>query len=284
MNRQLFAKQYGSLVLFLSAFCWSICGVLVKSSDWNAFSIAIFRGVITLVMYTFFLKRYRFHLNRTKCMVAVCYFLQSTLFLLANKYTTAGSATTLQNTSPIHILVFNALLLKKKPSRLELATCGFLLVGICLTLMGGKGNTGTSGDLLALCSGVFYAAVYFFSGLSDADTVESLILGNIPFLFLLPVMFLDPAVRSASFTGWLIPLTCGLVSGAIAWLFFSIGIRCTSPLHASFITMSEPVMSPVWTFLFLRERMSGAAVMGCAIVIVTLIVSNSLRSKRTAAP
>ena len=51
-----------------------------------------------------------------------------------------------------------------------------------------------------------------------------------------------------------------------------------------FITMSEPVMSPVWTFLFLRERMSGAAVMGCAIVIVTLIVSNSLRAKRTAAP
>lgn len=283
MSQESSVKKTGTLFLFLSAFCWSICGVLVKSSDWNAFSIAIFRGIITLVIYSCLLKRNKIHLNKTKFMVAVCYFLQSTLFLLANKYTTAGSATTLQNTSPIHILLLNAIILKKKPHRRDVITCGFLLVGICLTLIGSDMNTGLSGNILALCSGVFYAAVYFFSGLSDADTVESLILGNIPFLFLLPFMFLDPAVRTASFTGWLIPFTCGLVSGAIAWLFFSIGIRHTSPLHANFITMSEPVMSPVWTFLFLHERMSGTALAGCAIVIITLITSNYLKDKGTAA-
>jgi drug/metabolite transporter (DMT)-like permease len=44
--------------------------------------------------------------------------------------------------------------------------------------------------------------------------------------------------------------------------------------------MSEPVMAPVWTFLFLREMISPMSVAGCVIVIATLLIYNISASKK----
>lgn len=65
-----------------------------------------------------------------------------------------------------------------------------------------------------------------------------------------------------------------------AWLCFAAGIKHTSALQASFITISEPVMAPIWTFVFLHETITPLAIVGCVIVIATLLTYN-LKAART---
>ena len=214
-------------------------------------------------------------LNKTKIIVAVCYFMQSMLIILANRYTSAGCATALQNTSPIYIICLSALYLKHKPLKREIVTCACMLLGICLTLVGSIGG-GFWGNILALISAFFYAGVFFFSNRPDANPFESLVLGNGLFVLLLPVLLADPHVQAGQPSNWLIVLACSLLSGTVAWLFFAYSIRYVSALQANFITMTEPIMSPLWTYLFLREKMSATAVAGCVIVIVTLLIYNRL--------
>ena len=70
------------------------------------------------------------------------------------------------------------------------------------------------------------------------------------------------------------------LTGIAAWLCFAAGIKHTSALQASFITISEPVMAPIWTFVFLHETITPLAIVGCVIVIATLLTYN-LKAART---
>ena len=129
-------KKIAPLFLFLSALLWSLGGIFTKSVAWNGIYLATLRGLIAIVVSGFMLRGHRISLNRTKILAAICYFAQGMLYICANKYTTAANATVLENTSPIYIILFNALIAKKKPSKSEGITCVCLLVGVFLAFMG----------------------------------------------------------------------------------------------------------------------------------------------------
>lgn len=260
------------LFVLLAALCWSLGGVFVKSSSWSGLSIAVLRGTLTLIVYLCILGIKNIHLTKTKALIGLCFFMQSILYMIANKYTTAGSVTALQNTSPIYIILLNALLLKRRPQRGEIAVCFMLLLGIFMTMAGGGMTTNLLGNFLALISGIFYACVFFFSSTTRVDALESLVLGNALYVPLLPLLFADAAVWECGIEGWVLPILCGLICGTAAWLFFRMGIAGCPPLKANFIAMVEPVASPLWTLIFLGERMSWLSLAGCALVIVTLLI------------
>ena len=60
---------------------------------------------------------------------------------------------------------------------------------------------------------------------------------------------------------------------------FAKGIRTTPALQANFIAMLEPVMAPIWTFLLLSETPTVWSLIGCVIVIVTLLIYNTRKAK-----
>ena len=125
----------------------------------------------------------------------------------------------------------------------------------------------------------FMPACFFFSGISEANTIDALVLGNLSFLFLLPILVKGHAILSYGMHDLWIALACAWISGVISWLCFSAGIKYISPLQANFITILEPVMSPVWTFIFLGEVMPMASMIGFGVVIITLIVYNFQQSE-----
>jgi drug/metabolite transporter (DMT)-like permease len=47
-------------------------------------------------------------------------------------------------------------------------------------------------------------------------------------------------------------------------------MRIVRAIEASFITMVEPVVCPLWSFLVLGERPAAAAVVGGALILATL--------------
>jgi len=109
------------------------------------------------------------------------------------------------------------------------------------------------GNVLPLVSALFYVGVFFFSKEEGAEPLESLFLGNACYLVLVPYCFVNVTVRNTGLGQWTFLLVFAVLTGIGAWLCFAVGIKHTSALRANFITMAEPVMAPVWTFVFLRE-------------------------------
>ena len=269
----------GPLWLFLAALFWSVIGLLTKHVPWNGFAIGIARGAVAFFLLLIWFRSFPKQITKIKLLTAVCYFMQGLLFVAANRYTTAANATVLQNTSPIYIIVVTALLTKKLPARRDVITCIVMLVGVGLACFGSIGSGGALGNALALISALFYAGVYFCSSRPGADTAESTMIGNLFYLILFPLLFLSPTVREAEPVTWLYVLGLGL-SVTVAWLCFAKGIKTTEPLQANFITMLEPVMSPIWTFLFLHETMSVMSLIGCVVVVLTLLIYHATAPKK----
>jgi len=275
-------KRIAPLFLLLTSILWSFNGVLTKYIVWSGFTCAVLRGSISFVCLSLALRRkvWKLKLNRYKILGAVCFMMQSLLYIAALKYTTAANASVLQNTSPIYIMVLNALILHKLPKRQDILAFFALLVGVVITFAGNLEGGGALGNCMALLSGCFYSGVFFFNKMPQVDDpVETTLLGNALYLFLLPFCFLDPAFPNPSPTVWAAQISLSLLCGAGAWLAFSRGIRHTSALLANFITIIELPAGAALTFFFLGERPSPLALVGCVAVIVTLLVYYTWQAK-----
>ena len=267
-------EKFGPFFIFLSAFLWSLGGLFTKSVEWNGVCLATLRGVIAFAAAALMLRGKKIKLNRVKILCALCYFLQGVLFMCANKYTTAANASVLQNMSPLYIILMNALINKKPPTKQEILVCLVLFIGVGLAFAGNIGGGAALGNIFAIISALFYAGVFFLSKQDGADPLESLLLGNGCYLFLLPVMLTDQTVLHTSLHDWIFLLIFAFLTCFGAWYCFSIGIKYTSALQAGLIALAEPVMAPVWTYLFLGEQISTLSFIGFAVVIVTLVVYN----------
>lgn len=289
-------KNFGIVYIILAAVCWSVVGLFTKHIAWNGFTIGIARGVIAFFAMLAIVRRFPRKLNKVKVVTAFCYFAQGLLFVVANRYTTAANATVLQNTSPIYIMIFTAIIAKKLPRRRDIITCFVMLAGVVLSFMGTftaesamsslAGNTltaatvpagasfmssGMFGNICAIVSGIFYAGVYFSSRRPGADATDSTILGNMFYLVLIPLIFLDKSVKGSTSEDIIFAVLLGIML-AVAWFFFSKGIKTVDSLSASFLAMLEPVLAPIWTLIFLHELPGAWSIVGDVIVLGALII------------
>lgn len=264
-------KNNGSLLIILAVICWSLTGLFTKHIPWNGFSIGIVRGCFAFVILMTIVRKFPKKLNPIVILTSVFYLVQGLLFVVANRYTSAANATVLQNTSPIYIMIMTAVIAKLRPKKKDVITCIIMLTGIVITFMGSINTGGTIGNISAIVSGVFYAGVYFLSRRPGADAVESTVLGNMLYLLLIPFLFADPAVKASCTSDWIYAAALGVLY-AIAWFLFSKGIKSVDSLKASFLAMLEPVLAPIWTFIFIREVPGVWSIVGDVIVIGTLVV------------
>lgn len=274
----------GIFCLILAALFWSFNGLLIKSVRWSAFSLLTVRGILTFLIFLCMRgKGERFTFSLPVIIGAVCYFGQAALLVAANKLTTAGNAAALQYVSPVFIILLNLIIYRKKPGIPDLLACLFMVAGVALCFADSFGQGTFAGNLLALASGLFYAGVFFVNERKDARPFDSLILGNALFVLLIPFLISDRAVvfHSSVKELFLVFAFC-LLSGVGAWALFSRGIRTTPALSANFASMLEPVLSPLWPFLFIGERMGTKALLGCALVILTLVIYNTVGKKTKA--
>ena len=282
----------GPIYLVAAAILWSMAGVLTKFIPWSATSVACLRGLIAAMVQMAYSRTWKIKLTKPIILTAVCYLGETLLFTFANKMTSAGSAIVLQNTSPLYIMLMGLIVLKQKPSKLDCCVGVVIFSGILLSMIdtfrGGElpGSNPMLGNLLALASGVFYAGIFFTSRLPGADSLQSTILGNLMYVFFIPLLFTDQAIMNPASTGvpawqpWLAIFFMGSCQLGLSWICFSRGIKTTPSLQASFITMIEPVLNPILALILLGEAMGTLSVIGSALVIVTIVVHNVLTAKK----
>jgi len=278
--------------LLLAALCWSIAGLLFKYVEWPGLAVAAGRGIIAAGFLTLFCgRKLRFTFSRLQVGAALAYAACTILFTLANKMTTAANAILLQYTAPVWVALLGAWLLGERTRRsdwLTIApvwvallgssllgertrrsdwyTIAAVLAGLGLFFYEGLQRQNISGQLVALASGVAFAAMTILMRMQkDTSPLESIILGNVlSFLIGAPALWFAPALPPI---GWLALGLLGSVQLGLAYLLYSHALRHVTALEAVLIPIIEPILNPIWVMLVIGEKPSPLALAGGALVV-----------------
>lgn len=274
-------------MILSAALLWSTAGILVKLIPWSSFSIASIRGLICmLVLLALRLIRGRkggyVHVRFTRHNIAAgaAMFVTGALFMAANKLTTAANAIVLQYIAPILILIYTAVVQKRKPTVLEISLTAVVFIGCVLAFCDKLGGSGTLGDILALISGFTFAALIVINRMEKTQPEDGQIIGcGMSFICCLPFMLSDSnLVITWESVGAMLAL--GLIQYSLANIMFAKGIKRSDPVTASIILTMEPIMNPVWVFLLKGEAPGALALVGFVLVVTAVTLQSLLPNIR----
>ena len=275
-------ESKATLEMLLCAALWSIAGIFMKLLPWNGLAVASLRSLIaglTIAAYML-LRRIRLCLTKRTLKAGVmtgCVYL---CFAWANKLTTAANAIVLQFVAPVFIVVFSAIFLRQKIRRADLAVVIFTLLGIALFFFDQLTPGYVMGNFVAIAAGMFMAGMFLMVGEIRGDERFSAILVGQSFTFLvgLPFVLLTKPV----FTGTALAsiLILGVFQLGISYILYAKAAEHCPPLACCLLSALEPLLNPVWVFLFDGERPGLFALIGAVIVIGSITVWTVLGQKK----
>ena len=270
-------KRIGALQVALAALCWSGAGVLGKSLPWSPLSTNGVRSLIAALLLALPRGTLKVRLTKGTVLGALGAALTGMLFMAANKLTSAANAIVLQYAMPVFVIGFSWVFFHQRPSARDLTIAAFILLGVVLCSWEGLSGGNTLGDLLAILSAVTFAMVFFCARIPGANPMDYSYLGM---LFCAPFALsacFDPGV-SLNPAHWLTVLGLGLCLAG-GYFFISRSMSRVSPITAALLANLEPILNPVWVFLFLGEQPGALTIVGAAIVLVTATIYSLLPAR-----
>jgi DME family drug/metabolite transporter len=272
--KNLSEHQKGILFVLIAGLLWSSGGLFIKLISLPAMQLAFFRCSIAAITFGIIFRKRILLINKLTLINSVFYAAILITFVLATKITTAANAIFLQSTAPIYVLIFEPIFNKTKYERINIITVAVCMVGMLLFFVGKIEPGHLEGNIIALFSGIAFAA--FFLGMKKNDPKfqsSSIFYGNILVAIIsFPFMFSLGTLTTSDL--WMVTLL-GVFQIAIAYAFFSAGLKRIYAVEASIISMIEPVLNPVWVFIGYGEVPSITAIIG-GLIILGSIVTRSL--------
>ena len=262
------------LVVF-AVLLWSTGGLFIKSTTIDAYQVTFFRSLFAAVTVLVLTRKNGLKINGFGILTSVIYALLLFLFVWATKKTTAANAIFLQYTAPIYILVLAPFVIGEKFHWRDLITVGVVLAGMSLFFVGQLRLEDYQGNAAALLSGIFLGLYIMLLRHPRADGFNpaiAVIYGNF-LLALLTAPSGIAALPNMTPMDWFAVTFLGIFQIGISYILFIKGVRGgTRPLDASLIGFIEPLLNPVWVFIFVGERPSQWAILGGAIIITAIAV------------
>jgi drug/metabolite transporter (DMT)-like permease len=257
-------------LMIISALMWSLGGVLIKSVEWNPVAISGARSGIAAIVLLAAVRNPRFTWSFHQIGGAIAYVGTVSLCAIATKLTTAANAILLQYTSPIWIALLGTAFLGERATWVDWVAITAVLAGMALFFADDLTRVGLLGTIIAIVSGFCFGCLaLFLRKQKDGSPLETVILGNIlTALISIPFMFRS----SPGSRGWLLLTVAGTVQLGLPYLLYTTAIKHITALDAMLIATIEPILNPVWVLLAIGEKPGAWAVVGGAVVLVSVTV------------
>ena len=269
--KNLSEHQKGLLYVLTAALLWSSGGLFIKLISFNAMQLSFFRCLIAAITFALIFRKQVLIINKLSFINSIFYAIILISFVIATKTTTAANAIFLQATAPIYVLIFEPLISKTRYERINIITVGICIVGMVLFFIGKLEPGHLEGNLVALLSGITFAA--FFLGMKKNDQQyqqSSIFWGNI-IVAIVCIPFLV-SVETVTASDLIMVSFLGVFQIAIAYAFFASGLKRVLAVEASIISMIEPVLNPVWVLIGYAEVPSLTAIIGGLIILSAIVV------------
>jgi drug/metabolite transporter (DMT)-like permease len=272
-------RRRSVLFLFLAAALWSTAGLMIKAISWQPISILAGRSIFSSILLLIYLRRFPTRWTRWKLLAAVAHIFTAFLFITATKLTTAANAIFLQYTAPVYIILLGIWFLRERPSRIDWAAMAIIFTGMLLFFGDKLSLNGMLGNLLAVLSGLSMAVMTVALRAQKAGTpAESIFLAHL----FTAIVGLPYVMKEAwTINNWLIILYLGIFQIGFSFIFFTSAIKHVPAIEATLISTLEPVLNPVWVFLFIGEAPGRFALLGGLIVLAGVAI-NAVGSTRIA--
>ena len=262
--------QKGLLYVLTAALLWSTGGLFIKLISFTAMQLSFFRCSIAAVTFALIFRKRILLVNRLSIINSVIYAIVLITFVIATKTTTAANAIFLQATAPIYILIFEPILTKTKYERTNIITVGVCMIGMILFFVGKLEPGHLEGNLIALISGITFAALFLgMKKIEPKYQQSSIFWGNI-IVAIICIPFLS-SLELISFSDLWMVTFLGVFQIAFAYAFFASGLKRVIAVEASIISMVEPVFNPVWVFLGYGETPTIYSIIGGLIILGAII-------------
>lgn len=257
--------------LIITAVLWSTSGLFVKILDWQPVAILAGRSLFAAIVFLIYLRRIPTRFGLWQLLAAAMFILTQFLFITSTKLTTAANSIFLQYTGPIYVILLAYWFLGEKPSRTDWFAMLVIFIGLTLFFGDELSTDGFYGNLLAILSGVTGAIMMVsFRAQKNGNPAESNLIA-----FLVTASFGFPFILKETWTvnSWLILAFLGIFQIGVAFIFFTKGIKHIPALEANLIGTLEPVLNPIWVFLFYGESMGKFALIGGLVVLGGVVLS-----------
>lgn len=247
--------------------------MLIKLTSLDAYQVTFFRSLLAAITVLILTRKSGLGLNFFGIVTSIIYAILLFLFVWATKHTTAANAIFLQYTAPIYILVFAPFIIGEKFHWRDLITIIFCIAGMSLFFVGKLELNDYWGNIAALTSGVFlglYIMLLRHPRAAGSNPVIAVIYGN----FLLALLTLPSGISvmpTISLHDASLVSALGIFQIGLSYILFIKGVTSgTRPLDASIIGFFEPILNPVWVFLFYGEQPSNWAIVGGLVIVATV--------------
>lgn len=279
----------GRLQVLAAAVLFSTGGAGLKIEAFSVAQTSALRSGVAAVVLLLWL-RGRIGLTPATLAAGVCYALTVTLFVAANRLTTAGSAIFLQSTAPLFIAALGPILIGERLTRRDLPYLAAMAAGLAVCLVGLPERSATAPDpatgnvLAVVCSLTWALTLMSLRHLNrDEATADAglgaVVVGNtLAWIGAMPFAWPFPAAPALD---WATVGYLGMFQIAAAYVCLASAVRQIPALEVSLILLVEPVLNPVWTWV-VRGEAPGEAVIAGGAIILAAAAARALRGERGA--
>lgn len=272
------------LLLLVAGLLFSTGGAAIKACSFSGWQVASMRSLVAAVTILLLIPSSRRGWNGRVLLVALCYGTTLTLFVAANKLTTAANTIFLQSTAPLYVLLLSPLLLGERIRRNDVFVLLVLLGGVMCFVFAHDDPSATapepsSGNILAAASGVSWALTLMGlrwlskSGVQGAAAAATGLGSIVSFAMALALAL---PMEGGSTGDWLVVLYLGVFQVGLAYWCLVHGMEHVRAMEATLLLMVEPAFSPVWAWLLHEEVPSQLALLGGGTILGGLLLQARL--------
>lgn len=209
---------------------------------------------------------------KTFIFAAISYSASSALYFVSSKQVGTGVGMVIFFSFPIFIALFTWVLNGWRVDKYALISVMAVTVGLLFLKGEGKQALNIFGIAMGLLAAIFYA-IYVYGSQHSAKKLDALLLtllvcvGN-TIIFLILAWYNNSLFVPASLKAWSLIFVIGIFSTVLPIQFLLMGLKYISPMKASILSVSEPVVTLIVGLLFLDETLSLMQTIGIVIVIL----------------
>lgn len=244
--------------------------MLAKLIDLPGPTMACLRALFAAAVLLPFLRRRAITFRPAMIGMVACFAAMNICYVTSITLTSAANAIVLQYTAPAWMFLASVYWLREPLDRRSLLSLLIGMVGVVVIVVG-NWVSAPLGVALGLVAGAAYGGVaVFLRVLRQEDALWLTVLNHlIGGLVLLPVILavLEWRPFDMTLTQLIGLIIYGGVQMAIPYTMFSRGLSVVTPQEAGIITLIEPVLNPVLTYLAVGEVPKTVTVVGGAIIL-----------------
>lgn len=290
----------GVLFCLAGTTCWSLAGVLIRSTDGiDAWQISFYRSLVVcafLGAYLYAVHRGRFlavivEAGTTAMIAGAAIGLASIAFVLSLFYTTVAQSIFMVGVAPFVAALLGLWVLRERVAPSTWVAMTVALAGLAIMLGGGWQDGGAVvGSILALYSAFCFSVYSVLLRWGQRSDMNVAILWNAVLLIALSAVVLsfpNPLRAEAGagefHIGWrnfLFICIMGVVQIGLGLILFTRGSRSVPAAELALIALVEPTLSPIWVWLAVGEVPAATTIVGGAIIMGAIVLRVVAGSRR----